>query len=403
MIRRRIVIPMLHAYPDFPNGSSRVAWREALYFAKAGHEVWVVTQDVRGGRPERRREDGFEVLRYHAPPLSAFDPRRWAIHQRRTADLLRRYLPGPADAVLGHSLLHYEGALSVVGGSTRTAYTVHSPAGPEMLAACRGEPLLARARLRLAAVATRRIERRCLERTQVIRTLSEYTRRLLVEEHGIDPARIRVIPGSVDGDRFHPVEDRTALKTELKWPTTLPVFFTLRRLVTRMGLDRLLVACARLRKAGREFHLVIGGEGPLQVRLEQKVRELGLTEVVRFVGRVSEAGLPEMYAAADAFVLPTAELECFGLIALEAMASGRPVLATPVGAIPEVIGRYEPGWLARDASAEAIKDLLSDFLAGRLPRHEPALLSARVRQDFDPAALMARVLDEMVGTPGGPM
>ncbi len=92
-----------------------------------------------------------------------------------------------------------------------------------------------------------------------------------------------------------------------------------------------------------------------------------LARSVRFEGRVSDEVLPQMYAAADAFILPTAELGCFGLIALEAFASGRPVFATRVGAISEVVGAVEPRWLAEDGSVEALTRLLSDWLAGRLP------------------------------------
>jgi glycosyltransferase involved in cell wall biosynthesis len=113
-----------------------------------------------------------------------------------------------------------------------------------------------------------------------------------------------------------------------------------------------------------------------------------------------------MYAAADAFVLPTAELECFGLIVLEALACGRPVLATPVGAIPEVMGRFERGWLAQDNSADAVAQLLRDFLAGALPSHDPAALREIVAQHYSRqqaleclvAVVLGRNLDA-VGTP----
>jgi glycosyltransferase involved in cell wall biosynthesis len=87
-----------------------------------------------------------------------------------------------------------------------------------------------------------------------------------------------------------------------------------------------------------------------------------------------------MYGACDAFVLPTAELECFGLIALEALACGRPVLATPVAAIPEVVSNFEKAWLASSAEEGAIADLLHAYLSGRLPVHSPAALRSRTQE-----------------------
>ncbi len=84
-----------------------------------------------------------------------------------------------------------------------------------------------------------------------------------------------------------------------------------------------------------------------------------------------------MYGAADAFVLPTSELECFGLPVLESLACGRPVLAAPVGAIPELLRPFEPAWLADGSSPEAIADA-----AGPLPDRRSA--GARAWRPFAP-------------------
>ena len=89
----------------------------------------------------------------------------------------------------------------------------------------------------------------------------------------------------------------------------------------------------------------------MKAQLARLAGEMAVEECTHFIGHVADEVLPDMYAAADAFVLPTTELECFGLIALEALACGRPVLATPVGAIPEILEPIEPRWLCRDNSA----------------------------------------------------
>jgi len=102
-------------------------------------------------------------------------------------------------------------------------------------------------------------------------------------------------------------------------------------------------------------------------------------------------------AAADAFVLPTVELECFGLIAMEAFASGRPVLAIPVGAIPEIVGGVEPRWLSADAGAPALTRLLSDRLAGRLPVHAPGDLRAFVERGCSPGQRMTELIAIALG------
>jgi glycosyltransferase involved in cell wall biosynthesis len=192
-----------------------------------------------------------------------------------------------------------------------------------------------------------RMEREALNRSQCITALSRYTIGLLSEIHGSEIARrVQCIPGWTDTSRFRPAADRDSLKRELGWPTDVPVFFTLRRMVPRMGLEQLLEAAAALAREGRSFHLAIGGAGPLAAKLAEQSRRLGLEKKITFLGRVADATLPLAYAACDAFVLPTAALEGFGIIALEALASGRPVLATPVGGIPEILEQVEPKWMA---------------------------------------------------------
>ena len=197
--------------------------------------------------------------------------------------------------------------------------------------------------------------------------------------------------------RFTIATDRAASKSALGWPIDVPVLFTLRRFVPRMRLDRLLRALKLVENAGFRFRAVITGEGRLRQNLEGLTRELGLGGCVSFPGRIPDRLLPLMYAAADAFVLPTAELECFGLIALESLACGRPVLATPIGAIPEVVGRFEPKWLARDATADSLARHLIRFLDGQLPVHEPQALRATVERLYSRETVLKRLVQIAFG------
>jgi glycosyltransferase involved in cell wall biosynthesis len=212
-------------------------------------------------------------------------------------------------------------------------------------------------------------------------------------------ARFRVVPGWVDLSRFRVIADREAAKVALGWPTDRPVLFCLRRFVPRMGLEALIDAAASLRASGRVFHLVMGGDGPLRENLVARTASLGLAGAVSFPGRAAEDLLATMYGCADAFVLPTAELECFGLIAIEALACGRPVLATPVGAIPEVVGQVEPRWIAGGDNHEALAALIGAFLDGRLPIPPPERLSAFVAQRYSMHDRVAELARLVIGEP----
>lgn len=376
----RIVVPALWYYPDRPSGSSRLAYDEARYLAAQGHDVWLVGMGEGRGQAEASLDGRLHVLRYRRPPWAAFDP---FAHARAVRQLLRRYIGPHVDLVHAHMLLPGAAAFQFFAGRARTCYSLHSPVRAELTETARRAAPHEAFRLRFAALVRSRLERRLLQVADTVTCDSEYARRLAVRLHGDQvAARLRVASGWVDLSRFRILEDRVGAQRALGWPTDRPVLFCLRRLVPRMGLDTLLRAAARLKAGGQAFHLVVGGEGDLRGKLLALSEELGLADVVRFAGRVSDEIVPLMYGAADAFVLPTAALECFGLTALEALACGRPVLATPVGAIPEVLGGVEPAWLARDASAEALASLLGAFLQGRLPAREPPVLRTYVEARY---------------------
>lgn len=392
MRSKNIIVTAVRYFPDQPSGSSRLAYDEALYLAGLGHEVWMMAPAFSRSKPEHSFETGLHVLRYPSPQLRAFDPRRVQVHQRLTNDLLTRYVGPAVDLVIGHSLFQYDEALSLYGGRARSRFSVHSPIRLEMLAASRGAPAAERLRLLISSQLTNRVERRCLRRSHRITAFSDFTRTMLGQFHGKGiQERVQVIPGWVDLTRFVVAPNREMLKAELGWPTDVPVFFCLRRLVPRMGLDRLLHAARKVKSAGWCFRLILGGDGRLRNQLEALTRDLGLSAEVQFAGFVPEDTLPKMYAAADAFVLPTADLECFGLIALEALACGRPVLATPVAAIPEIMEQVEPQWLARDVQADSIAALLIKHLKHELPGHDAGCLRQFVAQRYAKERVLAEL------------
>lgn len=395
----RVVIPMLFYYPDRPSGSTRLGFDQAAFMARQGHEVWVVTQDPEGTKPEYEQRDGLHVLHYRSPSLSLFDPRRTSIHQTLTADLLRKYAPQQIDLLHGHSLLQYDGALQVYP-ETRKVYSIHSPVKLEMQASSRGAGAVKSIYFRLNGFLNNRIEERVLKKSDITTSDSAYTREAMKTLHGQEIGqRVQVVPGWVDLKKFQPIQDRDAVKTQLGWPLDVPLLFTLRRLVPRNGIDNLLLALKQVKASGHPFKMIIGGGGPLLAQLKVQATILDLDDVVTFTGFVAGEDVPRMYSACDVFILPTAELECFGLPTIEAFAAGRPVLATPVGAIPEVLKPVEPTWLTRDHSPDAIAELILRYLKGELPSHSPEHLRQVAETGYNETDLIPRLIATALGTP----
>jgi glycosyltransferase involved in cell wall biosynthesis len=392
----RVLLATIGHFHERPGGSPKVALDEALELVCRGHEVWMLAP---GGdsEPEHELKEGINYLRYVPAPVEHWNPARASRHQDAATAVLQRHLPH-ADAIHGHVPLPALAAMDFYGDSVPSSYTIHSPAKMEMAIEWKSSSIVGRIVASAGLVMINRMEAECLRRSKAVTALSQYTIDCIGALHGRAIAeKVQLIPGWVDTTRFVPAADRDRAKSELGWPRDLPVLFTLRRLVSRMGLDRLLDACHLLLKQGLRFHLVIGGEGPMREKLEQQSRSLGLGGTVTFLGRVPDQVVPVAYAACDAFVLPTAELECFGIIALEALSAGRPVLATPVGAIPEIIRAVEPSWMSKSASTEEIADLISRFLHGELKQHTASELHDQVVQKYSYERVIGGFVDATVG------
>jgi glycosyltransferase involved in cell wall biosynthesis len=129
-----------------------------------------------------------------------------------------------------------------------------------------------------------------------------------------------------------------------------------------MGIENLIEAFNQSRLLREKGLLLIGGEGFLKESLKEMAEKHGLEDSVKFLGRISEGDLPRYYQAADFFVLPTRELEGFGLVILEAMACGTPVLGTPIGAIPETVGSFAKNLLFEGTDHENIRGKLEDVI-----------------------------------------
>ena len=219
------------------------------------------------------------------------------------------------------------------------------------------------------------VEGACLRRASRIRVLSHFSAEQLWQLYRVPADRIVKVPGGMDAERFRPAADRLAVRKALGLPGERPVLLTVRNLEARMGLDTLIRAMAGVVRHRPDALLLVGGTGSLRAPLEALAASLGLTASVRFLGYVPEAELPRHYQAADLFVLPTRELEGFGLVTLESLACGTPAIGTPVGGTPELLAPIDQALLADAPSAEALARALLAFFA----RADHDALAARCR------------------------
>ena len=326
--------------PSYPaGGGERMLWEQARCLAARGHDVRVVSRaDSDAAGPVSLEREGVRIRQF---PLDRRSVARFIKSsilgaRRATADELARQT---ADVLHLHQPLAGYGALtSRAGGRLPSLYSFYSPA-PLEYRSRRGMTARHRAGL-MGATATAILwafERACLRRVTLVHVLSHFAADQIWQLYAVARERIVMIPGAAATERFRPAADRGAVRRALGIAPDRSLLFTVRNLEARMGLDNLLRTMAIVKLRRPDTMLLIGGAGSLRGVLEAQSRALGVDDRVKFLGFVPDEALPGYYQAADVFVLPTRELEGFGLVTVEALACGTPVLGTPVGATPEIL------------------------------------------------------------------
>jgi len=187
----------------------------------------------------------------------------------------------------------------------------------------------------------------------------------LLRDYAAHASRIATIPCGVDTDLFTPgdgAEARRRLDLDGR-----PLLLWVGRIAPIKGLDTLLDAVARLSESGQDMRLlVVGGDtdertSGHETSLRQRIERLGLGDSVRFLGPQPQGVLPLYYAASDVTVLPS-YYESFGMVALEAMACGSPVIASRVGGLVTTVRDGVTGFLVPDGDVEALAERIETLV-----------------------------------------
>lgn len=198
----------------------------------------------------------------------------------------------------------------------------------------------------------------------VLVVLSTSFKQLLVEQYGVEPEKVHVVPPGVKLPAF---EGASA-------PDPKPRILCVRRLEKRMGIDVLIQAWSMVSQAFPEAELRVVGEGSQSAALRAQASRVNGS--ITFLGRVSDRVLAEEYTRATATVVPSIELEGFGLIALESLARGRAPIVTNCGGLPESIRGLDPSLIVEPGSPDALHARLSSALNGDLPSAQACIRHA---------------------------
>jgi D-inositol-3-phosphate glycosyltransferase len=221
----------------------------------------------------------------------------------------------------------------------------------------------------------------------------------LIEYYNVDPAKIAVVSPGVDLNRFEQTRQCVA-RRRLGLPVKQPLVLFVGRIEPLKGVETLLRATAILQERAADLMdgtrvAIIGGDPDTpdeeMARLQALWRELGLHTTVQFLGARDQAQLPDYYAAADMVVMPS-HYESFGMVALEAMAMGTPVIASRVGGLAHLVQDGVTGYLIPPQTPQALAERMHKLLTNEPLRRRLGAQAREHAQTFSWSRIAERML-----------
>ena len=206
------------------------------------------------------------------------------------------------------------------------------------------------------------VERWITNRADRVIACSYYMREQVVDIFGVEEKRVVVIPNGIDPEDLHPQDESELerLRAEFAAPDERLVLL-IGRLVYEKGFQLALEAMPRLVREVPGTRFLVAGSGTHEAELRRQATELGLDDHGTFLGWIGDDVLHSLYRIADLCVVPSI-YEPFGLVALEAMASGCPCIVADTGGLREVVPHEEAGLRFRPRDPEALGEMVERVL-----------------------------------------
>lgn len=211
----------------------------------------------------------------------------------------------------------------------------------------------------------RRMMRWAAARADAVVCLSAFVRDHVAQDYPPSSgALFTVIPHGVDTKRFHPGAAAAAMRARYGVNAGETLVLTVQRLYARKGVHVFIEAAAIVARACPAAKFVVAGEGPERAALDRLTAARGLRDRVTFTGRVPDDALPALYAAADVFAFHSFH-EGLGIVLLEALATGRPVVTTDAGGTVDIVHDGVNGLVVPPGDADAFANAVLRMLRDR--------------------------------------
>jgi glycogen(starch) synthase len=240
------------------------------------------------------------------------------------------------------------------------------------------------------------VERWVSNRAERVITCSAYMREHVADIYGLEESRITVIPNGIDPSELVPVDDLDTLRARFAEPDERLVLLV-GRLVYEKGFQLALEALPGLIERLGNVRFIVAGSGTAEQELRQQAKELGLDDHGTFLGWIGDDVLHSLYRIADLTVVPSI-YEPFGLVALEAMASGCPCLVADTGGLREVVPNEDVGLRFRSRDPNSLGQMAERLLTDEQLRDRLVAEASEHVLSFDWADVarqVAEIYDEV--------
>ena len=349
-----------YEFPPMAGGEGAYTYGLAKALSDSGHRVSVITAYVEGrGRVSKNKIEIIPITPIEKPGLKLF-----SFNHKAMKKIEEIYNNQNID-ILHFTYDFYKITIKREKISVPIIATLHHPWSAERRFIKAKIPHFRPTYFRRLVVLSHfaKMSKGICENADKLIAISKYTAQSYISEFHVPSDKIEIIPNAVDTNKFHPEVEGYEIRKKLELKEKDHVVLFVGRLDCNKGIEYLLRSFSRINEEVSDAKLLIVGEGPVKRYIHTFTSKYPFKNSIIHVGHVSEEDLPKFYAASDLVVLPSL-MEGFGITLLEAMASGKPCVATRAGGVEDAVINGETGLVVPPADSyslyHAIRTLLTD-------------------------------------------
>jgi len=319
---------------------------------KRGHDITIITSKHPRGiekKQYKKLKIFYTQIEIKRNPLSNFRHFKEAINIFKKINVKEKF-----DIIHTQSDLIWW-YLKNVKKTTPTVTTLHRTIINEFKSSIRSKPYLAPFWVFLLPL-YHFIGRFYLKKSDKLICVSLILMKDVIKQYRVPKAKIEIIFNGIDIKKFKPKDNSRIKNLRKKYATKQEkIILYIGSLIKQKGCHILIKSFSDILKKEKNLKLVIGGSGPYYKNLKNLIENLRLENKVIFVGKIDSKDTVNYYNIADIFVFPTLRIESFGLVSAEAMSCGKPVIASKIGAISDVITNFKDGILVKPNNLEELR------------------------------------------------